>query len=253
MHPLFDIENKKAIVTGGTRGLGYGMAEALAEAGCEVVIIGSSDQVYETADRLVQRGLRCQAVKADLRQREENYRAFRESLELLGGDLDILATAAGIQRRHLAEEFPMDEWDEVLSINLNSVWILCQEAGKIMLQKGYGKIINVASMLSFFGGQTVPAYAAAKGGITQLTKALSNDWAGRGVCVNAIAPGYMATDLNTALLNNQERYNQISARIPAGRWGTSDDMKGTTIFLASHASDYVTGAIIPVDGGYLVK
>ena len=253
MHPLFDITDKKAIVTGGTRGLGFGMAEELAEAGCEVVIIGSSDQVFETAKGLAERGLHCQAVKADLRSREENYRAFQESLELLGGDLDILATAAGIQRRHLAEEFPMEEWDEVLSINLNSVWILCQEAGKIMLKKGCGKIINVASMLSFFGGQTVPAYAAAKGGVMQLTKALSNDWAGRGVCVNAIAPGYMATDLNVALLNNKERYDQISARIPAGRWGTSDDMKGTTIFLASHASDYVTGAIIPVDGGYLVK
>lgn len=253
MHSLFNIENKKAIVTGGTRGLGFGMAEALTEAGCEVVIIGSSDRVYETADELTQRGLWCKAVKADLRSREENYRAFQESLDLLGGDLDILATAAGIQRRHQAEDFPMDEWDEVLSINLNSVWILCQEAGKIMLKKGYGKIINVASMLSFFGGQTVPAYAAAKGGIMQLTKALSNDWAGRGINVNAIAPGYMATDLNEALLHNKERFDQISARIPAGRWGTSDDMKGATIFLASAASDYLCGAVIPVDGGYLVK
>ena len=122
-----------------------------------------------------------------------------------------------------------------------------------MLKKGYGKIINVASMLSFFGGQTVPAYAAAKGAVAQLTKELSNDWAGRGICVNAIAPGYMETDLNEALLNNPERFAQISARIPAGRWGTPADMKGATIFLAAPASDYVTGAIIPVDGGYLVK
>jgi len=133
------------------------------------------------------------------------------------------------------------------------VWIMCQEAGKVMLKKGYGKIINVASMLSFFGGQTVPAYAAAKGAVAQLTKALSNDWAGRGICVNAIAPGYMKTDLNEALLNNPERYGQISARIPAGRWGSPDDMKGATIFLAAPASDYVTGTVIPVDGGYLVK
>jgi len=248
MHSLFDIKNKKAIVTGGTRGLGFGMAEALVEAGCEVVIIGSSERVFETA-----KGLGCKAVKADLRSREENYRAFRESLDLLGGDLDILVTAAGIQRRHVADEFPMENWDEVLSINLNSVWIMCQEAGKIMLKKGYGKIINVASMLSFFGGQTVPAYAAAKGAVAQLTKALSNDWAGRGICVNAIAPGYMKTDLNEALLNNPERYGQISARIPAGRWGSPDDMKGATIFLAAPASDYVTGTVIPVDGGYLVK
>ena len=122
-----------------------------------------------------------------------------------------------------------------------------------MLKKGKGKIINVASMISFFGGQTIAAYAAAKGGITQLTKALSNDWAGRGINVNAIAPGYMATDLNTALLANEERLTQINARIPAGRWGTPDDMKGITLFLASDASDYVCGAVIPIDGGYLVK
>ena len=248
MHKLFDISGKKAMVTGGTRGLGFGMAEALVESGCEVVIIGSSDGVFETAEKLG-----CKAVKADLRAREENYRAFKECLELLGGDLDILVTAAGIQRRHLAEKFPMDEWDEVISINMNSVWIMCQEAGKIMLPKGYGKIINVASMLSFFGGQTVPAYAAAKGAVTQLTKALSNDWAGRGINVNAIAPGYMATDMNTALINDPVRNPQISARIPAGRWGTPDDMKGCTIFLASHASDYLCGVVIPVDGGYLVK
>lgn len=253
MCDLFDIRGKKAIVTGGTRGLGRGMAEALAEAGCETVIIGSSDAVFDTAQAFRQKGWQCHGVKADLRSREETYLAFQNSMELLGHDLDILATAAGIQRRHLAEEFPIEEWDEVLNINLHSVFILCQEAGKVMLKKGYGKIINVASMCSWFGGQTVPAYAAAKGGVTQLTKELSNDWAGRGINVNAIAPGYMATDLNVAILGNKERFDQISARIPAGRWGTGDDMKGTTIFLASKASDYLCGAIIPVDGGYLVK
>ena len=253
MHPLFDIRGKKAIVTGGTRGLGFSMAEALAESGCEVVVIGSSERVFDSVKQLTDRGFCCHAVKADLHSREENYNAFARSMELLGGDLDILVTAAGIQRRHLAEEFPMEEWDEVLSINLNSVWILCQEAGKVMLKKGYGKIINVASMCSYFGGQTVPAYTAAKGAVMQLTKALSNDWAGRGINVNAIAPGYMATDMNVALINNPDRNGQISARIPAGRWGTGDDMKGATIFLAAPASDYLCGAIIPVDGGYLVK
>jgi len=253
IHPLFDIDGKKAIVTGGTKGLGYGMAEALAEAGCHVVIIGSSQQVFKAAESLCARGLCCSAVQADLRSEEENYRAFRESLALLGGELDIMVTAAGIQRRHLAEDFPMQEWNEVLNLNLRSVWIMCQEAGRVMLPNGYGKIINVASMNSFFGGQTVPAYSAAKGAVMQLTKALSNDWAGRGINVNAIAPGYMDTDMNTALINNPERSAQISARIPAGRWGTGEDMKGATIFLASHASDYLCGAIIPVDGGYLVK
>lgn len=253
MKNLFDLNGKKAIVTGGTKGLGYGMAEALAEAGCEVVIIGSSDRVYESAKYLADNGYSCKGVKADLIKREENYRAFNEALELLGGDLDILVTAAGIQRRHPAEEFPMEEWDEVISINLNSVWIMCQEAGKVMIKKNKGKIINVASMISFFGGQTIPAYAASKGGVVQLTKALSNDWAGKGINVNSIAPGYMRTDLNIGLFSNEERMKQINARIPAGRWGTPDDMKGITVFLASEASDYVCGAVIPVDGGYLVK
>ena len=137
---------------------------------------------------------------------------------------------------------------------MSSVFVLCQEAGRVMLPKGRGKIINIASMISFFGGQTIPAYAASKGGIAQLTKALSNDWAGKGIQINAIAPGYMATDMNTALMDPANpRYQQITDRIPAHRWGTPDDMKGICVFLASPASDYITGAVIPVDGGYLVK
>lgn len=250
---LFDIKGKKAIVTGGSKGLGHGMAEGLLESGCEVAIIGSSDKVFSAADAFVEKGYICYGIKADLRNRQENVRAFNESLARLGGDLDILVTAAGIQRRHSAEDFPIEEWDEVMSINLDSVFIMCQLAGRIMLKKGYGKIINVASMASFFGGQTVPAYSAAKGGVAQLTKEMSNDWVGRGVNVNAIAPGYMATEMNEALIANEVRYQQISERIPAHRWGTGQDMKGATIFLASAASDYVSGAIIPVDGGYLVK
>ena len=253
MNNIFDISGKKAIVTGGTRGLGYSMAEALAEAGCDVVIIGVSDRAFSTAEKLREKGYSCKAVQADLGVKEENYRAFRECLDLLGGDLDILVNCAGIIHRHPAEEFPYEDWEDVLNVNLNSVWILCQEAGKVMLKKGYGKIINVASMLSFFGGQTVPAYAVSKGGVAQLTKALTNEWAGRGININSIAPGYMETDLNTALINNPTRFEQISARIPAGRWGKPDDMKGLTVFLASPASDYVCGAIIPVDGGYMVK
>lgn len=253
MTNLFEIKGKKAIVTGGTRGLGHGMAEALLEAGCEVVIIGSSERVFEEADKFCEQGYSCYGVKADLRSREENYKAFEDAMQLLRNDLDIMITAAGIQRRHSAEVFPMEEWDEVIRINLNSVWIMNQEAGKKMLKKGRGKIINVASMASFFGCQTVPAYAAAKGGVAQLTKELTNDWCGRGINVNAIAPGYMATDLNTALLENEERSAQILSRIPAGRWGTEEDMKGITVFLASPASDYLSGAIIPVDGGYLAK
>ena len=251
---VFDISGKKAIVTGGTRGLGYKMAEGYLEAGCEVAIVGTSDSVYNTAQEFRDRGFSCHGVKGNLGERREVYRVFQECVELLGGDLDILLTAHGIQRRHSAEEFPVEEWDEVISVNLTSIFILCQEAGRIMLQKGYGKIITIASMNSFFGGQTIPAYAAAKGGIAQLTKALTNDWVGRGVNVNAIAPGYMATEMNKALLDPANpRYASITERIPAHRWGTGDDMKGTAIFLASHGSDYVSGAIIPVDGGYLGK
>ncbi|MDD3346564.1 SDR family NAD(P)-dependent oxidoreductase [Oscillibacter sp.] len=254
MENLFDVSGKKVIVTGGTRGLGLGMAEGFMKAGSKVVIVGTSEKVYEVAKAMQEKGYDCQGVKGDLAQREETYRVFHECVEKLGGDLDVLVNAHGIQRRHSAEEFPLNEWDDVLSVNLDAVFILCQEAGKIMLKKGYGKIINIASMISFFGGQTIPAYAAAKGGVMQLTKELSNDWAGRGVNVNAIAPGYMATEMNAALLDpSNPRYEIITGRIPAGRWGTGEDMQGTALFLASHASDYLCGAVIPVDGGYLVK
>lgn len=253
-YELFDIKGKKAIVTGGTRGLGYGMAEGLMEAGCEVVLVGTSDKVYEVAEEFCKREYKCHGVKANFAVRDGVYQGFQECVEKLEGDLDIIVNAHGIQRRHSAEEFPIEEWDEVLNVNLNSVFILCQEAAKIMLPKGYGKIINIASMVSWFGGQTVPAYSAAKGGVTQMTKEMSNDWIARGINVNAIAPGYMATKMNEALLEKSNpRYQQITDRIPANRWGTGDDMKGACIFLASHASDYLGGAIIPVDGGYLVK
>lgn len=251
---LFDVTGKKAIVTGSTRGLGYGMAEGLMEAGAEVVIVGTSDKVLDVAKGFQDRGFKCHGVKGNLAIREEVYRVFREGVAALGGDLDILVTSHGIQRRHSAEVFPLSDWDEVMNVNLNSVFILCQEAAKIMLPKGYGKIVTIASMVSFFGGQTVPAYSAAKGGIAQMTKEMSNDWIGRGINVNSLAPGYMATEMNEALLDKSNpRYAQITERIPAHRWGDGNDMKGPCLFLCSHASDYLGGAIIPVDGGYLVK
>lgn len=251
---LFDIQGKKALVTGGTRGLGYGMAEGLMEAGCEVAIVGTSDKVFQVAEDFRARGFLCHGVNADFSRQEDVLRGFQECVEKLGGELDILVNAHGVQRRHSAEDFPMEDWNLVINVNLNSIFMLCQEAGKLMLKKGSGKIINVASMNAFFGGQTIPAYAAAKGGVAQLTKELSNDWMSRGINVNALAPGYMATDMNEALLDPENpRYQQITQRIPAGRWGNGGDMKGPCIFLASHASDYLGGAIIPVDGGYLVK
>lgn len=252
MQNLFDISGKKAIVTGGTRGLGRGMAEALLEAGCEVVVIGATERAKSAAEAFCAEGYRCYGVQADLGVRDEIARGFAQSLELLGGQLDILVTAHGIQRRHAPEQFPLEDWDAVLDVDLHAVFLLCQLAGKQMLQQGHGKIINIASMISFFGGKNIAAYAAAKGGVAQLTKSLANDWAAKGINVNAIAPGYMDTDLNAALTDpNNPRFQEISARIPMGRWGTGADMKGATIFLASPASDYVTGCILPVDGGYL--
>jgi 2-deoxy-D-gluconate 3-dehydrogenase len=244
------LEGKKAIVTGGASGLSYGIVEAFHEAGVEVAIIDVADNVKDIAKDLEKGGARVFGIQANLGKRDELKNAFNEALNKLG-DLDILVNGAGIQRRNKCEDFTEGDWDSVLEINLTSVFLMCQLAGRVMLKKNKGKIINFASMLSFFGGYTVPAYAASKGGVAQLTKALSNEWSGKGVNVNAIAPGYMATGLNTQILNDQARYESILKRIPKGRWGTPEDIKGLVIFLASDASDYICGAVIPVDGGYL--
>jgi 2-dehydro-3-deoxy-D-gluconate 5-dehydrogenase len=244
---LFNLEGKKALVTGGTRGLGHGIAQGLREAGADVAIIGHSDRVADVAQASGFVG-----VRADLGDRQQLQRGFAEALSALG-TLDILVNSHGIQRRHRAEEFPIDDWDLVLEVNLTSVFELCQLAAAVMLPRGYGKIINVASVLSYSGGLTVPAYAASKGGVAQLTMAFANEWAKRGINVNAIAPGYMATDLNTALMANAERSRQIMDRVPAGRWGTPEDLKGAAIFLASRASDFVHGTIVAVDGGWLSR
>jgi 2-deoxy-D-gluconate 3-dehydrogenase len=248
---LFDLAGKKALVTGASRGLGRGMAEALLAAGADVAILGRSVLVSDTAQELRQVvEPEVYPIQADLSDRDQLHNAFDACIEQLG-TLDILVVSHGIQRRHRAERFPIADWDAVLEVNLTSMFLLDQRAGEVMLDKGRGKIINVASLLSWFGGITVPAYAAAKGGVAQLTKALSNEWAGRGVNVNAIAPGYMATDMNEALIADADRNKMILARIPAGRWGEPEDMKGVVVFLASEASDYVNGAVIPVDGGWL--
>lgn len=249
---MFDIAGKKAIVTGGTRGLGRGMAEGLMEAGCDVCIVGTSDNVFVIAKFYCDKGYSCKGIKADLSKREEIHCCFQKCLKEFGGDLDILVLSHGIQYRCPTTDFPVQMWDNVINVNLNSVFMLCQEAAKVMLPKGYGKIILMSSMTAFFGGTNIPAYAASKGGLTQLAKAMSNDWLSRGINVNCLAPGYMDTDM-CAVLNDpaNSQYYKIMNRIPAGRWGTPDDMKGPCIFLASHASDYLGGAVIPVDGGYL--
>ncbi len=246
-----DLSGKKAIVTGGTRGLGLGMAEGLLEAGAEVLIIGSSNKAAEVAATLNKGEAKCHGLAIDLADAAARAEGFEKAVSMLGGDLDILVNCAGVQSRHASEEFPLEDWQWVLEVNLNAVFDFCQRAAKVMLPKGKGKIINIASLLSFFGGFTVPAYAASKGGVMQLTKALSNEWASKGINVNALAPGYMATDMNTALLADEGRNAEITARIPAKRWGNGEDMKGPLVFLASPASDYVHGVTLPVDGGYL--
>jgi 2-deoxy-D-gluconate 3-dehydrogenase len=242
---LFSVDGKRALVTGGSTGLGRGMAEALVQAGARVAIAGRSARVSDAAAEIGAIPLR-----VDLADRSQALSLVDRAIEALGG-LDVLVNNAGAQRRHPAEEFPLDDWDHVLAVNLDAVWILAQTAGRHMLAQGWGKIINIASAQSFFGGITVPAYAASKGAVAQLTKSLSNEWAARGVHVNAIAPGYMATEMTSALVSDPEREPLIMARTPAGRWGTPADLQGVVLFLASAASDFVHGAVIPVDGGYL--
>lgn len=210
-----------------------------------MAIAGRAERVFDLAGQIG-----AIPLQVDLSDREQALALVDRAVKALGG-IDVLVNNAGVQRRYPAEDFPLDDWDYVLTVNLDAVWILAQAAGRHMLAQGQGKIINVASAQSFFGGIIVPAYAASKGGVAQLTKALSNEWAGRGVNVNAIAPGYMDTGMTEALVGNPQREPLILSRIPAGRWGTPDDLRGVTLFLASAASDYVHGVIIPVDGGYL--
>ena len=252
MNTLFDFTGRKAIVTGAAQGLAYSMAEGLMESGAEVAVIDISDRTVEVAREFCGRGFRCHGIQADLSRIGELEGVFSRAVDALGG-LDIIVNGAGVQRRYRSEEFPTAEWDFVINVNLNSVWKLCQLAGRHFLENGGGKIINIASMLSFLGGYTVATYAASKGGVAQLTKALSNEWAGKNININALAPGYMATALNTAIMNDPVRSKEILDRIPARRWGRPEDMKGAVIFLASGASDYLNGAIIPVDGGFLSR
>ncbi len=250
---LFSLEGKNAIITGGNKSLGLGITKGFVEAGATVVIMASSQSVFDVAEEMTKQGHKVYGVQVDLASKTDIENAYAKALEILGGRLDILVNNAGIQRRNKCEDFTYEDWNDVINVNLNAVFTMCQLAGRTMIAQGKGKIVNMASMLCFFGGQTVPAYAASKGGVAQLTKALSNEWAIKGINVNAIAPGYMDTEMNVALVNDEVRNTQILARIPAGRWGNPDDIMGTAVFLASEASNYLCGAVIPVDGGYLAK
>lgn len=249
----FKLTGKKAIVVGGAGDLGIAMVEAISEAGAQTVVIDFDDRVFPMCESLKNNGLNVTPIKADVSKIEEIKDSYKAALEILGGKVDILINSAGIQRRYPSEEFPDEEWHKVIAINLDATFFYCKYAANTMLKNGGGKIINIASLMSFLGGITIPAYAASKGGVGQLTKALSNDWADKGICVNAIAPGYMDTQLNTALINDKIRTDEVMMRVPMKRWGTGDDLKGLTVFLSSPASDYITGCVIPVDGGYLAR
>jgi 2-deoxy-D-gluconate 3-dehydrogenase len=248
----FRLDGKVALVTGGSRGLGFGMAVGLAEAGADIISIQHTTSSKALAERIASMGRRFLPLTLDIGSETAAQQALETALSRFG-HIDILVNNAGIQRRAPAAEFSIEDWDSVINVNLRAVFLFCQVFGGQMLQQGYGKIINIASLLSIQGGITVPAYTASKHAIAGLTKALCNEWAGQGVNVNAIAPGYMDTDLNVALRTNSERDRQISERIPAGRWGKPEDMAGAVVFLASPASDYLHGHLLVVDGGWLAR
>lgn len=249
---LFDLTGRTALVTGCKRGIGRAMAVALAEAGADIIGVSASLELTGSAvEQEVQAtGRSFRAYQCDLSQRPAVY-AFLEQLRQSGPVIDILINNAGTILRKPAAEHPDEYWDEVLNTNLSAPFVLARELGRDMLTRSYGKIIFTASLLTFQGGITVPGYAASKGAIGSLVKALANEWAGKGVNVNGIAPGYIATDNTEALRQDPERSASILGRIPAGRWGTPADFKGPTVFLASEAANYVHGTILTVDGGWM--
>jgi 2-dehydro-3-deoxy-D-gluconate 5-dehydrogenase len=237
-------------VTGSSRGLGAAIAVALGQAGADVAVHGSSAAPEAMREKVRAAGVESIALAGDVGDASVCARLVEETVRRFGA-IDILVNNAGTIRRAPAAEHSEEDWTRVIEVNLSSVFRLTQHAGRHMLKRGSGKIINIASLLTFQGGITVPGYAAAKGGVGQLTKAFANEWAAKGVNVNAIAPGYMETDNTEALRNNPERARQILERIPAGRWGRPEDVAGAAVFLASSASDYVHGHILLVDGGWM--
>ena len=249
---FFSLEGKTALVTGCKRGIGFAMAEALAEAGADILGVSAS---LETSGSAIEKavlatGKKFTGYQCDFSDRKSLY-AFIEKVKSENSKIDILVNNAGTILRAPAAEHSDEYWDKVIEVNQNAQFILSRELGKEMVKRGSGKIIFTASLLTFQGGITVPGYAASKGAIGQLTMALSNEWAGKGVQVNAIAPGYIATDNTEALREDPDRSASILARIPAGRWGKPEDFKGPIIFLASPASDYMSGTVMTVDGGWM--
>jgi len=249
---LFSLKGKNALVTGSGQGLGAGMAIAFAQAGANVTL-HNYDQVLEsTIEEVKKTGVKYICRSGDVCDKAIGQMLVDDTVKEFGS-IDILVNNAGTIRRAPAAEHSEEFWKTVIDTNLNSVWFLSQYAGRKMLAQGHGKIINTASLLSFQGGILVPGYAAAKGAVAQLTKALANEWADKGINVNAIAPGYMQTDNTAALRADAKRNAEILARIPAGRWGSPEDLQGAAVFLASAASDYMHGYTIAIDGGWLAR
>jgi len=247
----FSLEGKVALVTGANTGLGQGIAVALAQAGADIAAAGISPPT-ETEAKVKALGRKFVSIEANLTSIEPVPRLLQETLDGLGG-VDILVNNAGLIRRADAVDFSEQDWDDVMNVNIKSAFFLSQAVGRHFIAQGSGKIINIASMLSFQGGIRVPSYTASKSGIAGITRLLANEWAGRGVNINAIAPGYMATDNTAQLRADEARNKSILDRIPAARWGEPSDLGGAAVFLASRASDYVNGAVIPVDGGWLAR
>jgi len=249
MLDIFNLQGQVVLFTGASRGLGKAMAVGLAKAGADVAVVGRKHDP-DVLDQIAAQGRTGRFYTHDLAD-IDGIPALVARVKADFGKIDILVNNAGVQSRHKAAEFPRKDWNFVIDVNMNAVFFMCQEVGKLMLAQGRGKIINIASLLSFQGGLTVPAYAAAKGAVAQFTKSLSNEWASQGININCIAPGYMDTEMNTALLADATRSRQILERIPAGRWGKPEDMVGAAVYLASRASDYVNGTTITIDGGWM--
>ena len=248
----FKLEGQVALVTGASTGLGAAIASALAEAGADVACHGNTHAPDATSEAIMKLGRKALAVTGDLSDRATPQTLIEQTINHFSR-LDILVNNAGTIRRSPATEYSEEDWAMVIEVNLSSVFRMAQLAGRHMIERGGGKILNIASLLSFQGGITVPAYAASKGGVAQLTKALANEWAAKNINVNAIAPGYMRTDNTRALQQDETRNRQILERIPAGRWGEPADLAGAAVFLASSASDYVNGHVLVVDGGWMSR
>ena len=245
----FRLDRKIAVVTGGTKGIGKAITFALAEAGADIVVVSRSPHP-DIEKIVIDLGRRYIHHSADFTKREQTKNVIPAAVQKMGG-LDILVNNAGIIRRSPAAEHAEEDWDDTIESDLTAAFILSQAAGRVMLKKGRGKIINIASVLAFQGGLNVTAYASAKHGVVGLTRALANDWASKGVNVNALAPSFFVTSLTEAIRKDPERSKSITARTPAGRWGTPEDIAGAVVFLASPASDFIHGVVLPVDGGWM--